>query len=249
MAEQTVTDPSSGTDTPGQEQAEWLNDHDTLSEDARKLLDKYKTRDEALESIVGKEKLLGDPTRLPENLDGMSESQKTDYIARFGKLIGVPEKADGYELTMPEGVEVVEAEFLTKVKEIAAKGHVTHSTLQAFTDLYNVTMAERAEAAEQAKKDAADKATAAFKKELGKEYESTLKLIQKLAVNYAGESVKEQAEVRDCFDESGLGNIVPIMRMLNRMAKELVASGKMFPSAQVSGKKKQFLDYSHVDND
>jgi len=33
------------------------------------------------------------------------------------------------------------------------------------------------------------------------------------------------------------------------MAKELVAAGKMFPSAQVSGKKKQFLDYSHVDND
>jgi len=259
----TETDANLATDTSGQEQAEehWLDQFDTLHEDDegkdnfRNSLSKYESNFAALKGSLDAQKKLGDPTRLPENIDNLSEEQKGQLTENVGKLHaklnGVPDSTDGYEITRPELLEGTpyDEEGEQFVREWALKHQIPQAAVQDAMNLWNQTMQKRSEAIVKAEDEAANKSLKELKgpKIWGKDFKKNLELVKRLLGHHAAKLEIKQEDVIGALDAKGLGNHVPLARVLAAIAQEHIAEGKTFQGTPQTGKERGFLDYSKVD--
>ena len=253
---ETVADPV--TDTPPQEQAEhWLDQYDTLHENDvdkesfRKSLSKYESNFEALKGSADAQRKLGDPAHLPETLDNLSEEQKVQFTENIGKLYGVPDSEDGYEITrpqLPEGM-VYDEDGEKFIRAWGIKNKVSQPAVQEAVNLWTQTMVSRLEANEKASEKAANESLKELKSDKiwGKNTTKNLELIKRLLGHHAAILEIKQEDVIDALDAKGLGNHVPLARVLASIAEQHIAEGKVFQGVPQTGKERGFLDYSKID--
>jgi len=239
----------------------WLDQYDTLHENDgdkesfRKSLSKYGSDFEALKGSLEAQRKLGDPTRVPENIDNLSDEQRTQLTENVGKLHAklnnVPDSEDGYEIDrtgFPEGAPYDE-EGEQLVRAWGIKNKISQVAVQEAMNLWNQTMLKRSEANAKAEKKAADESFKELKSDKiwGKETERNLELIKRLLGHHAAILEIKQEDVIDALDAKGLGNHVPLARVLAAIAQEHIAEGKTFKGTPASKKERGFLDYSKVD--
>lgn len=256
-------DTNLATDTSSQEQAEsWLDQFDTLhendegKENFRSSLSKYDSNFEALKGSLDAQRKLGDPTRVPENIDKLSDEQRGQLTENVGKLHAklnsVPDTEDGYEITrpkLPEGMPYDEEgeQFL---RAWGIKHKLPQAAIQDAMNLWTQTMLKRTEEIDKADDKAANEALKELKgpKIWGKEFKRNHELVKRLLGHHAAALEIPQEDVIDALDKKGLGNHVPLARVLAAIAQEHIAEGKTFQGTPQTGKERGFLDYSKVDN-
>lgn len=256
-----VTDPV--TDTPVQSQAEsWLDQFDTLHENDegkesfKNALSKYDSNYEALKGSLEAQRKLGDPTHVPENIDNLSEEQRGQLTENVSKLHAtlnsVPDSTDGYEITRPELPEGMpyDEEGEQFVREWGIKHKIPQAAIQEAMNLWTQTMLKRTEDITKAEDEAANKAIKELKgpKIWGKDFKRNHELVKRLLGHHAAKLEIPQEDVIGALDKKGLGNHIPLARVLAAIALEHIAEGKTFQGTPQTGKKRGFLDYSKVDD-
>ena len=253
MTEQAADPPG---DTP-----HWTDDFEGLRSDEnfadiKQSLTKYDDADNPVEAALKgaheAQKLLGDPSRMPESFEALDDEQKAALMTKVAKMHGVPDSADGYELTrpdLPEGMPYDEAAEQS-AKAYAVENKVRPAVLQGFYDIYNKMMVDRYAAQEKAKTEAADKAVTSLKTDWGGEANTkeNMELVHRLLMTYGGNKDEEQEALVKCVDETGLGNMVPLVKALHRIAEQLVMEGRTLTSSQTGASKSGgTLDYPSMD--
>jgi hypothetical protein len=113
-------------------------------------LKKYKTPEELLKGMGNLQGLVGTDTR---GIIVPKEDSPPDVVAQFKQAVGAPESAEGYELSLPEGLPEsvqINEDVVGKAKEIAAKYHMPAAALQELMTLSIGHTAESATAMQEA---------------------------------------------------------------------------------------------------
>lgn len=133
--------------------------------------------------------------------------------AAYRVALGIPEKADGYEIDTSEVPESVR--FKDDVKWFQEVAHKANLTGEQAQTMYNDVMGVLAQAEAQ-KAQAAVEAEEALKKTWGDNYTGNMEI--------AGKAMKEFAddEFREYLEESGMGNNPKMAEFLHRIGKSML---------------------------
>jgi len=219
----------------------WFNSYPTLSgnEDAKGVLGRYKSADDALMGLVNAQKRLSAPLVLPEKLDEFQPAQRKDLSERMMKLLGLPEgmlsipdKPESYVLNRPADwpKDIPFSESLEKsFRELLVQDHIHPAAAQHLYDLHNSTVRAAYEGAAKARVDAAAKAEQELSGPSGfgtkEALASALTFIQR-AFGHAAEDLKiPQEQMIAALTETGCGNNVVMTRVLHRFASQLEKEG------------------------
>lgn len=171
------------------------NLNETLSESFEgrdKLVEKYKTVDDLAKAAMEAVKLASSGPRVPSG-----DAPAEDWAAFYRKL-GAPESPDGYQIS----ADAPGAELLSPLREPAAQMGVTENQWSALSK----ALTEQLQAQGQAAQEAASERNQEWRKEvaqkLGPDFEDKLTLAQKAF----GDLLDGDDELRQVFDETGLGN-------------------------------------------
>lgn len=245
-------DAGSGTTT------NWYEGRETITGNPEVLAfaKKYKSEDEAIIGGQKAEAKIGSSFRLPPDAKSLTTEQKGQVLGFIRQLRDVPDKPEGYEIAVPEGLprnEQLESAFKAfafergwdkkDVGDLMALYHGAITTANAQkreTDVKNASKSEqelrlRWGADYQPKMDGIGRTLRHFADELGFTYENDKKEIC--------------SKLNDCLDETGLGNKVPVLMMLDHIYQKYIAEGEpILPSGGgVGGKGRDFFDYDKRD--
>jgi len=185
-----------------------------LPEDLRaeKSLDVFKGKDVnevfpvIAKSYVESQKMIGGSIRIPR------EDAKPEEIEAFFNKLGRPEKADGYQYTLPYP-EYIDwnKERLTDFANQAHKAGFTPKQVQTALDWYGKAYADEF----QGRKRSFEEATTALKTKWGGAFDRNMALAKRARDLYGGEEAKK------FFADDPLGNNPVLIEMLAKMASDL----------------------------
>jgi hypothetical protein len=178
---------------------------------------------------------------MPESFEKLTDEQKADVLVKVAKMQGVPDTVDGYELTrpkLPEGMNYDE-EGEKLIKDLALSHNFPQAVTQNLYNLYNSLMLKRHEANIKAAQEAAEKAVNQLEVDWGgtPKAKENFELNKRLLMHFGGDTDEEQQAMIDCLDMThlvdtkdgkariSLGNMVPLLKALNKMAVRLVKEG------------------------
>ena len=116
-----------------------------------------------------------------------------EEVAKFREAIGVPEKAEEYEVTPPEGVELLDSDkgIITALQPIALESGVPKTAFNAFMaatlKLSNDLRQQTVDAINKAQ----DDSVAALKKRWGNDYDANMNLGHRAIEQIGGEDLKK----------------------------------------------------------
>jgi len=239
-----ITGTSFGGGGGGGDVTHWTDAHPELKGNA--VLRRYDTELDAHKGHLEARKVMSDPTdplRLPKSLDKATDEQKAEWNASVGKIRGVPDKAEDYDLKppkdLPEGVKIDE-ESVKAVKEMAKELHVPRANLQAFYEFQLNMIAKQLEAHSKANEKASKDCIVKLEEELGKEQcKEGLILVERALrskLNKDWQTVKaEDDEAWQDFKKTvylaGFGNNKVVMDLLIVAANQLESTGKLLEGA------------------
>jgi len=229
-----------------------------------KFAQKYNSAEEAIIGGYNAESKIGASFRIPETLDNLTEEQKAELHGVAKKLRDVPETADGYEITVPEGLERNET-LETAFKEWAFGRGMDKKDVAEVVGFYHQALIAAKEQEEQRDMQAFDEADSAFKLQSGVQYGNKMEGIRRLrmhaaeemgvtypATNEKGEEVigSKLDDALDRKDAQGkkLGNHPIIMQFLSWIYDSYMAEGEPVEVAgPAQGKGRGFFDYDERD--
>lgn len=223
----------------------WTDKYESTK--GNEVLKRFATEEESHKGHLETKTKMSDPMRLPKSLDKATDEQKTEWNTSVGKLRGVPNKAEDYDLKppedLPDGVKISD-EDTKAIKEMAKELHVPQANLQAFYEfqlnMVAKQMATYAETNEKTGKECVEK----LQEELGKEKcKEALILVERALrskLNKDWQTVKaEDDEAWQKFKTTvyatGVGNNKVVMDLLIVAANQLESTGKLLPGTHGSG--------------
>jgi len=146
----------------------------------------------------------------------MPEDPTPEEIAAYRKQNGLPDTADGYEITPPSEIELNDADKaqIGRFKELFHANNVSPPVAKALSDAF---FADRLQA-EMELRDAAQEATinrrAEIRGEYGKDYQRNIQLAKTWADNLIGKEVRNRLADTVLSDGTRLGDLPDFNRFL-----------------------------------
>jgi len=141
--------------------------------------------------------------------------------AKFRKALGVPDKADGYKIELPEGVEMTDADkvVLEAVLPIAHANGVPAAALNGFvSEFLGLQNEMQAAAVQQIEKFGKDAETA-LKREWGGDYETNMNLANRVGEALGGPQFKEFLNTTPLATGGMLGDHPVLARFLASLGR------------------------------
>lgn len=233
----------------GGEATHWTDDFPSLKGNA--VLRRYNTQEDAHKGHLEARTTISDPMRLPKDLSKATDEQKAEWNASVGKLRGVPDKAENYDLKppkdLPEGITLSE-EDTKAVKVMAKELHVPQANLQAFYEFQLNMVARQLEAHAKANLEAGKTCITALEEELGKEQcKEGLILVERALrskINPDWQTVKAEddkkwQDFKNTIYLAGVGNNKVVMDLLIVAANQLQSTGKLLEGAHSDSELKE----------
>lgn len=243
----------------------WADDHDALKADTE--LYEFANRHPSLEAMAktGLHAHRGMTTsyRIPDELDKLSEEDRTNLTARAKRIVGVPDKADAYEIgDLPEGIDFPD-ELQTQIREAALAGDVPAGGLGKVVKTYMdylqqadlASNEQRTAALNQFKKELGPKADVVLGKknadgtiELGTAQRAAMQLSEQLGMDYKDEQGTQKSHLLDCLDATQLGDRIPLVKVFQHLWDTLYAEGEpVLSSGDAMLGTDSFFDYTDMD--
>lgn len=237
---------------------------------------KYKSAEEAIIGGHNAEKMIGSSFRLPEDASNLTIEQKAEILGFTKKLRDVPEKPDGYEFEIPEGLSKNEA-LDTAFRAFAHERGWDQKDVKELMGFYHNALIGSKEAQIQESVKAAAEAKTQFQlicASKGIPVERAQENINRLRIKIAtdlgfvyevvdekGHAVLDEKgrpvigsrldDALDAKDAAGnrLGNQLPILQFLSYIWEKYEAEGEPISASGglEGGKGKSFFDYDKVD--
>ena len=215
------------------------------SDEVRNVLRKYESPQALAKALVDAQPQIGKPFKLPKSIEKLSEEQREQFRAALNTLRGVPEKAEDYEFTVPEGVEVND-DAMASWREHCKKTGKSNADAQADLDFYYGLIAQAREAQEKAeneKVEANHKANAecnkALRAKFGRGFDAQMELNKRAIMRTLGVDNDQDPKFIE-FDnrmrESGLGNEIVLNLLLSEAANVLEREGSIEAVIRAGGK-------------
>jgi len=226
----------------------WSNDFEGLSDEDRSAVEKYETVEAAIVGGVEAQRTIGKMVKIPD--DDASDEDKAKFTERIAKYRGVPEKAEGYELTrpkMPEGVLYNEEGELA-LRNIAKTHNMSQAAVAAVYDLYCKTTLAAHGVNDAANKKAREEGEATLRSQevWGAQADENFELVKRLG---SDETLGGGEELGKWLNETRMGDNVPLMKFMATVAGLLVKEGHTIRGAAASKHAAGALDYPSMDED
>ena len=183
-----------------------------------KQLSRYGTLDEALKAGLSAQEKIAKTRATRPGKDASPEE-----LAAYREANGIPESPDGYEIDLPNGIVLGEADqpYVDEFLKIAHSHHLPPETANAIAatqlELREKDIAARAQADKESSVNAYE--TLSKPEEWGSELKLNLNMIRGL-LDGAPPGVKENLEASRAADGTPLGNHVPTLKWLASLARE-----------------------------
>ncbi len=213
-------------------------------------LGRFKTEEEAHIGHIATKSKVGDPMHLPKSMDKATDEQKAEWNTSVGKLRGVPDKAEDYDLKppkdLPENIKLDE-ELTKAAKELSKSLHVPQATLQAFHELQLNAVARQMAAHTESNEKAGKECVEKLQEELGKEKcKEALILVERALrskINPDWHTVKAEddeawQDFKTTVYATGVGNNKVVMDLLIVAANMLESTGKLLPGTHSTAESK-----------
>lgn len=129
VVEPVVADPSGGDHYTAGE------DYASLSDEAKQTVAKHENPVDTVKAYAELSKKLGSSYRLPDDLKTLSVDDQADIVTKMRGLRNIPETAEGYEITVAEGVER-NTPFEAAAKALAFEIGTSPEDLQKWADFW-----------------------------------------------------------------------------------------------------------------
>ena len=267
MAEEVVA-----TETETTEGGSWLDEHENLSDEDKKLFSRYKSRDDALTGAAETMRKVGKSVHWPD--DKTSDKDRATFDAKVHDYQGVPKTPKDYKIDrsgIPDNIEYDE-EMEANFREWAHASKAPQSVVEKFVAGYSATMLGRHKAVEDVAKAAEEELMkewgADFDVKLGKKdddesigviKERLLQLSAELKLDYKDDKENPRSRLVDELEFLGkngaLGNRVAVIKALDNLLEFKYAEGTTVIGSPVNKGKggggefgtKEF--YEHVDGE
>lgn len=193
------------------------------------MLSRYGTLEEALKGGVEAQKQL----RAKKGVTPITKDSTPEEIKAYREAYGIPEKADGYEINLPDGVIVGEVDkpLVDAFLEVAHEHNIPPAAANAIIakqlELQNA-MIEEQEAADEAAREATSAELLSPETGWGSEAKLNKNLINNM-LEQAPEGVKDLIENARLADGTLLGNHAPTLKWLASVARELNPTATLTP--------------------
>lgn len=204
-----------GDKAPG-EGFDWPKFRETIKDPKVKAAaERYNSAEDLLTSNITLRTEVADRIRLP------GPNATAEDMQKFRRGLGVPDEAKGYEVKLPDGVNISEMDnaLIDMVRPIA---HQANMSQKGFNEMIAglVTKAKEVEAqADKALKDAAAAATADLKKEWSTDYDKNKELAFRTVGAFGGEELKKALETAEVEGFGRLGDYPPFLRLMAAIGK------------------------------
>jgi hypothetical protein len=214
---------------------EWIGElehPDLLTDDAKTVLNEYKSREEFMVAGLNAKRKVGKPYRLPESLEKLPDDNvRTQFKGDISKLIGHDfDVIDGEEslsgINFAEGLadaRTVNEAIKKAFAEFAIAEKLPKSLAQKIVGLNNKLATEFANTSAKAKKDHTEKVSEIVKGLYGGEegVKGNRELVKRLFDKHGGLTTEEYEELNGIID-AGTANHVVLNKALFNIAKGLV---------------------------
>lgn len=186
----TPTTPATDPGGDGPDETEWRGSIEDPS--LRKIADRFLTVGDMAKAVSDLRKRESTSIRLPGKDAG------EDEVAAYRKALGVPDKVEGYELSVPEDREPTDADkaFQASAAKVFHENNVSADTARALNAWWNELVAETEAAQVDADKQYADETEAALRREWpGKEFERNKAYANAAAKRMFGDDLDDVREL------------------------------------------------------
>lgn len=201
------------------------------SETDQNVLGRFKTPDDAYRGLIEAQQAISRPFRLPADMAKLTDEQRTEFSDGMKKLKGVPDSADGYELKMPEGMEMDE-KMATAFRNFAHESEMSPTRFQSTVDWWNAMQAENGKTSEadnaKALEEAVDKAGKAHEELWKGDKEKNLELINRALMNTTEGDEAIEALGKD-FKDSYIMHSLPMSKAMLALAIKAEGEGTFIP--------------------
>ena len=176
-----------------------------------------------------------------------TDEQRTQFADKVAKILGCPDKPEGYEIArpqLPEGM-VYDEGLETTIRNVAHQNKLSTSAVSALAKAYN----EHRMAEYKAIMDEQQKAADALVKEWGADAKTKLgdgqnigtvrracmAISQILGLDYKDAEGKAQSQLVDCLELTRLGDKVPIVKVFDWLWTNVFQEGKSLGAAAATG--------------
>lgn len=241
-------DLNQGTDVAEEKlQGHWsenLQSEELKSEEAQKVFKKYDAPEGAHKALLEAQKIIGQPFRLPKDIEKLSDEQRAEIKGFYDRSYGVPTDAEGYDLKFDVGLDEnipVDSELSAMFPQWAKENDFTKAQAQAGIELWNKMVSlsmKKMEETEAARKAETEKIIHA---KWGEDKDNKLALIKRALQHELGLKPGDEADVDPKWVEfhndiylKGLQNNAILLSLCAAGAETLEREGKM-PRATMPG--------------
>lgn len=193
--------------------------------EAKKVAERFTSPDEMAKAVSDLRKQISDRIKLP----GKDADEKE--VAKFRKALGVPETPEAYEVKLPEGVELTEADeaLIEAVKPLAHENNVPAEALNGFIAKFKEFEQQVVNEHEAALERQRDEAESALKQEWGKDYDGNLNIANRAMKQLGGDDLVEFLNKAELKDGGLLGNSPHLVRLFAKLGRQMSEDGVIQP--------------------
>lgn len=205
-----------------QEEFNW---RDHVGEKWKSEAERFDTLDSVFEARDNFRKMASERIKLP------GEDADEEELSKFRKALGVPDAADGYELKLPEGMELSEADqaFIDVLKPIAFENNIPVEAFTAFAvkfkELESQVVGERDSEIVRHREEKVGE----LRKEWGPDYDTNVNIANRAMTTVAGDDFVEFANTTELKDGGVLANDPRMVKMFAKIGRQMSEDGTIFP--------------------
>ena len=267
MAEEAVaTETTESTETT--ETTSWLDEHD-FSDDDKKALAKYTTRDDALKGGLEAIHKVGKSVRFPD--DKTSDEDKASFDSKVATYRGVPEKPEDYQLDRTKTSKEVpydenlEKWFRGKMHEAGASQKTAEAVYNSWTEMQLEGHKAAEKVATEGEKALREKYSEDFEVKFGKPgdkenigtiKQTLLQLSNMLKMDYKDNEGNPQSRLLDSLEITRIGGRFgdkpELAEVFDWLHQNFFAEGKTFAGQGLQkgeAVSEDFFDYNDMDKE
>ena len=198
---------------------------DLQSPEAKAILSKFNSADDAHVGYIQLQKAAGRPFKLPDSMDKLpDDATRADLSARMGKLMGAVENQDSMkDVNFAEGLpdaNMVNADLVTAFKAFAIENKLPKSVVSAVAKFNNQFGLKLSQANQQAALDTATKVNGELLPMFGGEegIKKHNEDVKRMFQNHGGLTDEEFQAVIPGLVESGITKSTPLSKALYNIA-------------------------------
>ena len=204
----------------------WRAKINRLPDELKDQVGRYTSEFEAFRALVEAKKALRSRVRIPDKMADPEE------IAEFRRKLGVPEKAEGYEIDIPDDLD---DEVRDATGRLIDRLHKAGATVDVARNVIDAVLYEQSEAERrftETLKSQADEAEQRLRKLWGEDFNKQVSLAERFLMRLSPELGRELQDMR-MADGRVLGNHPQFVELLNLAARS-ISEDAISPPARVA---------------